>query len=102
VTADTHQAIDAIWRIEQAKIIAGLARIMRDVGTGGAGAGCAGCGLKVWPEAGIPDNPGAWLMATAKTRRSMRGAAPGCQRKHEELGREMDEHETPTRSRARR
>jgi RNA polymerase sigma factor (sigma-70 family) len=98
VTApDTHQAIDAIWRIEQAKIIAGLARIVRDVGLAEELAQDALlAALKVWPERGIPDNPGAWLMATAKNRAlDARRRAKLIERKHEELGREMDEHETP-------
>src|SRR5919198_2350995 len=94
---DTHQAIDAIWRIEQAKIIAGLARIMRDVGLAEELAQDAlVTALRVWPEKGIPDNPGAWLMATAKNRAlDARRRAKLIERKHEELGREMDEHETP-------
>lgn len=94
---DTHQAIDAIWRIEQAKIIAGLARIVRDVGIAEELAQDAlVAALKVWPGQGIPDNPGAWLMATAKNRAlDTRRRAKLIERKHEELGREMDEHETP-------
>jgi RNA polymerase sigma factor (sigma-70 family) len=98
VTApDTHQAIDAIWRIEQAKIIAGLARIVRDVGLAEELAQDAlVTALRVWPEQGTPDNPGAWLMATAKNRAlDARRRAKLIERKHEELGREMDEHETP-------
>jgi predicted RNA polymerase sigma factor len=66
---DSHQAIDAIWRIEQAKIIAGLVRLTRDVGVAEEFAQDALiAALKTWPERGIPDNPGAWLMATAKNR----------------------------------
>ena len=94
---DTHQAIDAIWRIEQAKIIAGLARIVRDVGLAEELAQDAlVAALRVWPEQGIPDNPGAWLMATGKNRAlDARRRAKLIERKHEELGREMDEHEAP-------
>jgi RNA polymerase sigma factor (sigma-70 family) len=97
VTApDTHQAIDAIWRIEQAKIIAGLARIMRDVGLAEELAQDAlVAALKVWPEQGIPDNPGAWLMTTAKNRAlDAKRRAKLIERKHEELGRDMDARET--------
>jgi len=70
VTAtDTHRAIDAVWRIEQAKLIAGLARIVRDVGLAEELAMDAlVVALEKWPESGIPRNPGAWLMATAKNR----------------------------------
>jgi len=95
--ADTHQTIDAIWRIEQAKIIAGLARIVRDVGLAEELAQDAlVAALKVWPEQGIPDNPGAWLMAAAKNRAlDARRRATLIARKHEELGRGMEEHETP-------
>ncbi len=95
--ADTYQVIDAIWRIEQAKIIAGLTRLTRDVGAAEELAQDAlVAALKTWPERGIPDNPGAWLMATAKNRaldasRRARLIEP----KHEEIGREMDQHETP-------
>jgi len=92
VTAtNTHNAIDAVWRIESARIIAGLARIVRDVGLAEELAQDAlVAALQQWPESGIPDNPGAWLMATAKHRaidvfrRNKR-----LERKHEELGREL-------------
>ncbi|MRG93743.1 RNA polymerase sigma factor [Polyangium spumosum] len=84
----THRAIDAVFRIESAKLIAGLARIVRDVGLAEELAQDAlVTALERWPEAGIPENPGAWLMATAKhraidhVRRSKR-----IERKHEELG----------------
>jgi len=66
---DTHHAIDAVWRIESARLIAGLARIVRDVGLAEDLARDAlVAALEQWPESGIPDNPGAWLMATAKHR----------------------------------
>jgi RNA polymerase sigma-70 factor (ECF subfamily) len=70
VTAtDTHRAIDAVWRIEQAKLIAGLARMVRDVGLAEELAQDAlVAALEKWPGTGIPHNPGAWLMATAKNR----------------------------------
>jgi RNA polymerase sigma factor (sigma-70 family) len=90
--ADTHRAIDAVWRIESPKLIAGLARIVRDVGVAEDLAQDAlVVALKQWPESGVPDNPGAWLMATAKhraidhvRRRQM------LERKHEEIGRELE------------
>jgi len=93
VTAtDTHRAIDAIWRIESAKIIAGLARIVRDVGLAEELAQDAlVAALEQWPESGIPDNPGAWLMATAKHRAiDLFRRKKLLERKHEELGRELD------------
>jgi RNA polymerase sigma-70 factor, ECF subfamily len=93
VTAtDTHRAIDAVWRIESARLIAGLARVVRDIGLAEELAQDAlVAALEQWPESGIPRNPGAWLMATAKhraidlLRRNKRLA-----RKHEELGREIE------------
>ena len=89
--ADTHRAIDAVWRIESARLIAGLARIVRDVGVAEELAQDAlVVALERWPESGVPDNPGAWLMAAAKNRaidhfRRSKLLA----RKHEELGREL-------------
>ena len=65
----THRAIDAVWRIESARLIAGLARMVRDVGLAEELAQDAlVAALEHWPEDGVPDNPGAWLMATAKHR----------------------------------
>jgi RNA polymerase sigma-70 factor, ECF subfamily len=87
----THRTIDAIWRIESARLIAGLARIVRDVGLAEDLAQDALItALERWPEAGIPDNPGAWLMATAR-RRAVDAWRRGrlLERKHEELGREI-------------
>jgi RNA polymerase sigma factor (sigma-70 family) len=67
--AETHRAIDAVWRIESARLIAGLARLVRDVGLAEELAGDAlVAALEQWPQSGVPDNPGAWLMATAKHR----------------------------------
>ncbi len=88
---DTHRAIDAVWRIESAKIIAGLARIVRDVGLAEELAQDAlVAALQQWPESGIPDNPGAWLMAAAKHRAiDMFRRNKRLERKHEELGREL-------------
>ena len=89
---DTHRAIDAVWRIESARLIAGLARIVRDVGLAEELAQDAlVVALEKWPESGVPENPGAWLMATAKNRaldRLRRGKV--VERKHEELGRELE------------
>jgi RNA polymerase sigma factor (sigma-70 family) len=98
VTAtDAHRAIDAVWRIESAKLIAGLARMVRDVGLAEELAQDAlVVALEKWPATGIPDNPGAWLMATAKHRSIDRlRRSKLAERKHEELGREIDaEQET--------
>jgi RNA polymerase sigma factor (sigma-70 family) len=93
VTAtDTQRAIDAVWRIESPRLIAGLARIVRDVGLAEDLAQDAlVAALQQWPESGVPDRPGAWLMATAKhraidffRRNRLRDE------KHEQLGRELE------------
>jgi len=69
MTRDPQRAIDAVWRIESAKIIGGVARLVRDVGLAEELAQDAlVAALEHWPTDGIPDNPGAWLMATAKNR----------------------------------
>jgi RNA polymerase sigma-70 factor (ECF subfamily) len=96
--ADTHRSIDAIWRIEQAKLIAGLARMVRDVGLAEELAQDAlVAALERWPATGIPDNPGAWLMATAKHRAIDRlRRAKLIERKHAELGREIDTRQETT------
>src|SRR5438034_7699230 len=66
---ETHRAIDAVWRIESAKVIAGLTRMVRDVGLAEDLAQDAlVAALQEWPESGVPRNPGAWLMAIAKRR----------------------------------
>src|SRR5712664_2368694 len=88
-------AIDAVWRIESARLIAGLARIVGDVGLAEDLAQDAlVAALEQWPASGVPDNPGAWLMATAKhraidqlRRRKMQDT------KHEHLGRELSERQ---------
>jgi RNA polymerase sigma-70 factor (ECF subfamily) len=68
-TSDAHRAIEAVWRIESARLIAGLTRLVRDVGVAEDLAHDAlVAALEQWPESGVPDNPGAWLMATAKHR----------------------------------
>jgi RNA polymerase sigma factor (sigma-70 family) len=88
---DAHRTIDAIWRIEQAKLIAGLARLVRDVGLAEELAQDAlVVALEQWPKAGVPNKPGAWLMATAKHRAIDRlRRSKLIERKHQELGREM-------------
>src|SRR3954449_6904521 len=88
---DTHRAIDAVWRIESARLIAGLARIVRDVGLAEELAQDAlVAALEQWPAAGVPDNPGAWLMATARHRAiDLVRRAKRIERKHEELGRRL-------------
>lgn len=88
---DTHRAIDAVWKIESARIIAGLARIVRDVGLAEELAQDAlVAALEQWPKSGIPDNPGAWLMAAAKHRAiDLWRRNKRLERKHEELGREL-------------
>ena len=91
-TSATHRTITAVFRIESAKLIAGLTRMVRDVGLAEELAQEAlVTALEKWPESGVPDNPAAWLMATAKRRaidelrRSKR-----LERKHEELGYEIE------------
>jgi RNA polymerase sigma factor (sigma-70 family) len=91
----THRTIDAVWRIESARIIAGLTRIVRDVGLAEELAQDAlVAALQQWPEDGIPDNPGAWLMATAKHRAiDLFRRNKLLERKHEELGRDLTQQE---------
>jgi RNA polymerase sigma-70 factor, ECF subfamily len=95
LAAETQCAIEAVWRIESPRLIAGLARIVRDVGVAEDLAQDAlVAALEQWPQSGVPDNPGAWLMATAKHRaidyfrRNQR-----VERKHAEMGREVGERE---------
>src|SRR5881394_1501405 len=94
------EAIDAVWRIESARLIAGLARMVGDIGVAEDLAQDAlVAALEQWPTSGVPDNPGAWLMATAKhraidqlRRRKM------LDRKHEHLGREMESRQVSPES----
>jgi RNA polymerase sigma factor (sigma-70 family) len=90
--SDTHRAIDAVWRIESARLIAGLARLVGDVGVAEDLAQDAlVAALERWPEAGVPDNPGAWLMATAKHRAiDLVRRRTLLDRKHEQLGHELE------------
>ena len=93
--AETHRAIEAVWKIESARVIAGLTRIVRDVGVAEELAQDAlVAALEKWPESGIPENPGAWLMGTAK-HRAIDYLRHGTliDHKHEDLGREMAERE---------
>ena len=94
-TTETHRAIEAVWKIESARVIAGLTRIVRDVGVAEELAQDAlVAALEKWPESGIPDNPGAWLMGTAKHRAiDYFRRSSLLDRKHEELGRELAERE---------
>src|SRR5262245_42865367 len=88
----THRAIDAVWRMESARLIARLARLVGDVGLAvDLAQDALVAALERWPEGGIPENPAAWLMATAKhraidhlRRRTL------LQRKHEQLGHELE------------
>ncbi|GAA1898697.1 RNA polymerase sigma factor [Streptantibioticus ferralitis] len=90
--SDTHRAIDAVWRIESARVIAGLTRIVRDVGIAEELAQDAlVAALEQWPESGIPRNPGAWLMATAKHRAiDLLRRQERLDVKVQELGRELE------------
>lgn len=89
---DINRVVDAVWRMESAKLIAGLARIVHDVGLAEDLAQDALlAALERWPSAGVPDNPGAWLMATAKHRSidQLRRRAM-LERKHDQLGHELE------------
>jgi RNA polymerase sigma factor (sigma-70 family) len=89
---DTHRTIDAVWRIESARLIAGLARMVKDIGLAEDLAQDAlVAALEQWPESGIPRNPGAWLMAAAKHRAiDLLRRNKLLARKHEELGQELE------------
>jgi RNA polymerase sigma factor (sigma-70 family) len=96
VTAsDTHHVIDAVWRIESAKVIAALTRIVHDVGLAEDLAQDALiAALEQWPESGVPEKPGAWLMTIAKNRAiDMFRRNKRLERKHEELGRELEDRQ---------
>ena len=96
--SDAHRAIDAIWRIESARLIAGLTRVVRDVGLAEELAQDAlVIALEQWPESGVPGNPGAWLMATAKHRAiDYFRRNEMLERKHAEIARELEEREQAT------
>jgi RNA polymerase sigma-70 factor (ECF subfamily) len=93
VTAtETHRAINAVWRIESSRIIAGVARIVGDIGQAEDLAQDAlVAALEAWPKSGVPDNPGAWLMATAKHRAiDLLRRHKRLERKHDQLGHELE------------
>src|SRR5437016_598438 len=92
MASETQRAIDAVWRIESPRLIAGLARIVRDIGIAEDLAHDAlVAALEQWPESGVPHNPGAWLMATAKHRAiDLLRRSKRLERKHEELGHEIE------------
>src|SRR5690349_13576128 len=97
MTSNPHRTIEAVWRIESARLIAVLARLVRDVGRAEELAQDAlVAALEQWPREGIPDNPGAWLMATAKHRAidQLRHLSLA-ERKHQQLGYEIDAVEAP-------
>ena len=98
MTADIHGTVEAIWRIESARLIAGLARMLRDVGLAEELAQDAMVtALEKWPATGVPDNPGAWLVQTAKHRAiDVLRRGKRIDRKHEELERAMTERERTT------
>src|SRR5919198_469394 len=91
MSAGAHAAIQAVWRIESARLIAGLTRLVRDVGLAEDLAQDAlVAALEQWPESGVPDNPGAWLMAVGKRRAiDLFRRTVTLERKYEELGREL-------------
>src|SRR3954469_18400858 len=90
--SDLRRTIDAVWRIEAPRLIAGLARMVRDVGLAEDLAQDAlVAALETWPAAGIPDRPGAWLMTAAKRRAiDQLRRRELLERKHGELGRDAD------------
>src|SRR6058998_850657 len=92
---DAHSAIDAVWRIESPRLIAGLTRIVRDVGLAEEVAQDAlVAALEQWPQSGVPENPGAWLMATAKHRAiDLIRRDVMRERKHEEIGRHLTQQQ---------
>lgn len=94
--SETHRAIDTVWRIEAPKLIAGLTRIVRDVGVAEDLAQDAlVAALEQWSASGVPTNPGAWLMAAAKHRAiDLFRRTSRVERKHEELGRELQAQES--------
>jgi RNA polymerase sigma-70 factor, ECF subfamily len=96
--SDTQRTIAAVWKIESARLIAGVARLVKDVGTAEDLAQEALiAALEHWPEQGIPDNPGAWLMATAKRRAiDVLRQRQRNELKHAQIGRELQELELGT------
>src|SRR5882757_2030880 len=97
-TDSTHRAIDAVWRIEAARLIAGLARLVRDIGQAEELAQDAlVAALEQWPQSGVPDNPGAWLMSVAKRRAiDQIRRRERFERKQEEIGRDLETRRDPS------
>src|SRR5580658_472102 len=95
MAGETHRAIDAVWRIESPRLIAGLTRMVRDLSLAEDLAHDAlVAALEQWPQSGVPDNPGAWLMAVAKHRaidHFRRNQL--AERKHQEVGRDLEAKE---------
>src|SRR5260370_30199853 len=91
-SAEAHRAIEAIWRIESARLIAGLARVVGDIGTAEELAQDAlVAALEQWPAEGVPERPGAWLMGTAKHRAfDMIRRRKMLDHKYEEIGRSVE------------
>src|SRR5438876_6797732 len=91
-TAEAHRAIEAIWRIESARLIAGLTRTVGDIGTAEELAQDAlVAALEQWPTSGVPERPGAWLMGTAKHRATdLIRRRKTLERQHEEIGRDIE------------
>src|SRR5207237_4153137 len=89
--SDAHRAIEAIWRIESARLIAGLARIVGDLATAEELAqDTLVAALEQWPAEGVPERPGAWLMGTAKHRAiDLVRRRKALDRKHQEIGRDV-------------
>jgi RNA polymerase sigma-70 factor, ECF subfamily len=96
-SSETHRVIDAVWRIEAPRLIAGLTRVVRDVGVAEELAQDALlAALEQWPDSGVPDNPGAWLMAAARNRAMNHwNRTKLVERKQEELGRELAGRDAP-------
>ena len=88
----THRTVEAVWRIESARVIAGLTRLTRDIDLAEDLAQEAlVAALEQWPQSGVPDNPAAWLTSTAKRRAiDLFRHNAVAQRKHEELARELE------------
>ncbi len=93
--SETHRTIEAVWRIESARIIAGVARIVRDVGLAEELAQDAlVAALEQWPESGVPEKPGAWLASVARNRAIDHiRRRPLLDRTHSEIGRDLDERQ---------
>ena len=97
-TLEVHRTVDAVWRIESARLIAGLTRMVHDVGLAEELAQDAlVAALEQWPESGVPDNPGAWLMAIAKRRAiDQFRRRETLERKVTEIGRDLETQEGPS------